>query len=388
MKKLALILSMLVMSVSLAAAQSGRRTKPTATPVPAQTQDDNASDFSESKPADGFSYSKKKAKPQPDRPVSPTADTSISGDDDTIKVETNLVSIPVSVYERSGVYVGGLRRSDFKIFEDGKEQEIAYFGTTELPFSVVLLIDVSGSTDNKIKAIQAAAMSFIGDLSPTDKVMVVEFDESVNTLCDFTSDRAVLEKAVRKVGAGGGTALYRAVDTVLKKKFKGIEGRKAVVLFTDGVDTSLSSNGYEDTLALAEESDAVVYSVYYNTYFDIMGVGGSGGPMSGMPDIRGRTTNIPGMRREDYARGRAYLEELARLTGGKMFRAEATTGGLSAAFEGIANELGNQYTIGYYPNEPGQNGQRKQIKVRVNRPNVAVRARDWYIVGATAQPKK
>jgi VWFA-related protein len=293
------------------------------------------------------------------------------------------------VYERSGVYVGGLRRSDFKIFEDGKEQEIAYFGTTEVPFSVVLLIDVSGSTDNKIRQIQAAAMSFIGDLSPTDKVMIVEFDSSVNTLCDFTSDRAVLEKAVRKVGSGGGTALYNAVETVLKKKFKGIQGRKAVVLFTDGVECSMgmNSSGYEDTLALAEESDAVVYSVYYNTYFDSVGIGGGNGPMSGIPTIS-KPSNSPCESPEAYTRGRTYLQELARLTSGKMFRAEATTGGLSAAFEGIANELGNQYTIGYYPNEPGANGQRKQIKIRVNRAGVAIRARDSYIVGAAAKSGK
>jgi Ca-activated chloride channel family protein len=388
MKKYLLAVTVIsLLSVSLAA-QSGRRAKPGATPLPAVTSSPDSDDqYSESRPTDGFSYSKKRR--EAPVAVQPKVDTSASSDEDTIKVETNLVSIPVSVYERSGVYVGGLRRSDFKIFEDGKEQEIAYFGTTEVPFSVVLLIDVSGSTDNKIRQIQAAAMSFIGDLRPTDRVMIVEFDLTVNTLCDFTSDRAVLEKAVHKVGSGGGTALYHAVETVLKKKFKDVQGRKAVVLFTDGVECSmgLGSGGYEDTLGLAEESDAVVYSVYYNTYFDSMGIGGGGGPMSGIPTIS-KPSNAPCDNPEAYTRGRTYLQELARLTGGKMFRAEATTGGLSAAFEGIAGELGKQYTIGYYPQEPGGNGQRKRIKVRVNRSNVAVRARDNYIVGAAAKTGK
>ena len=105
-------------------------------------------------------------------------------------------------------------------------------------------------------------------------------------------------------------------------------------------------------------------------------------PTIGVPQSQG------GPDASAYARGRAYLEELARLTGGKVFRSEATSGGMSAAFEGIAEELGNQYTLGYYPEDPGAIGQRKQIRVRVNRPNVAVRARDWYIVGATAQSGK
>jgi Ca-activated chloride channel homolog len=383
-----IILSVIFLSVFFSSvyAQSGRKVavvpKPAA--VPASVPDDREQ-FSDSKPNDGFSYSKKKATAP--APVQPKADVTQSADDDTIRVDTNLVSVPVSVYERSGVYVGGLRQNDFKIFENGKEQEVAYFGTTEVPFTVVLLVDVSGSTDQKIRDIQAAAMSFIENLKPNDRVSVVEFAETMDTLCDFTNDRAVLEKAIRRLRSGGGTALYDAVDSVLKRKFKNIQGRKAVVLFTDGVDTSFNTGGYERTLALAEEGDAVVYSVYYNTYLAMRGINTGGGPMTGIPTIS-RAPNVPGMRAEDYAKGRAYLEEMARLTGGKMFRADSTTGGLGAAFEGIANELGNQYTLGYYPNEPGKNGERRQIKVRVNRPQVAVRARDWYIVGASAPAGK
>jgi len=387
-----LLFSLLVIaSFSLSiSAQSGRRgVKPASTPAPTSSsnQSDDDDKFSESQPTEGPSYARRK---KTDKPVEvrPKADNTVteSTNDDVIKVETSLVTIPVSVYERSGVYVSGLRRNDFKIFEDGKEQEIAYFGTVEQPFSVILLIDVSGSTDNKIAAIQGAAMSFVDQLRPGDKVMVMEFDESVTTLCDFTNDRAVLGKAIHKVGAGGGTALYSAVENVLKKKLTGIEGRKAVVLFTDGVDTSMNDNGYEKTLGMAEESDAVFYSVYYNTYFEMRGITSGGGVMSGTPTLS-RPPAIKGMRAEDYAHGRAYLSELSRLTGGKVFQSDATTGGMSAAFEGIADELGNQYTIGYYSSEGGKTGDRKQIRVRVNRPSVAVRARDNYIVGEAPQKK-
>ena len=376
--------------VLTAQAQSGRRAKPVPTPTaPAASQDE--SDYSETTPSSGPIYSRKvraqAAQPR-DKPV-PKADDTVtdSGDDSVIRVGTELVTVPVSVYERSGVYLSGLRRTDFRIYEDGSEQEIAYFGTTELPFSVVLLVDVSGSTDQKIRQIQSAALSFIQNLKPNDRVSIVEFASGINTLCDFTTDRMVLEKAIGNLRSGGGTVLYDAVERVLKQGFKGVEGRKAVVLFTDGVDTSGRNNGYEKTLALAEEGDSAVYSVYYNTYLEMRGINTGQGPMTGIPTIT-RAPNIPGMRPEDYARGRAYLEELARITAAKMFRSDSTTGGLSAAFAGIADELGNQYSIGYYPKEPGATGQRKQIKVRVARPNVGVRARDSYIVGEALQPKK
>ena len=370
-------------------AQSGRRAKPVPTPAAPVVSADDV-EYSESKPSLGPIYSRKAREQarQPEKATTPKPDNTVSdGDDEIIRVGTELVTVPVSVYERSGVYVSGLRRNDFRIYEDGSEQEIAYFGTNEVPFTVVLLVDVSGSTDQKMRQIQSAAFTFIENLKPNDRVSIVEFSGSVNTLCDFTTDRSVLERAISKLRSGGGTALYDAVETVLQRKFRDVQGRKAVVLFTDGVDTSGRDNGYEKSLALAEEGDAAVYSVYYNTYLEMRGIGGGGGPMTGIPTI-GQNPNIPGMRPEDYARGRSYLEELARVTGASMFRSDSTTGGLGGAFEGIANELGNQYSIGYYPKDPGVTGQRKQIKVRVARPNVGVRARDNYIVGGNAEPAK
>jgi len=320
------------------------------------------------------------------RTVQPKDDTKVAGDDETIKVSTDLVTIPVSVYERSGVYVGGLRRNDFKIFEDGREQEIAYFGTVEQPVSVILLMDTSPSTSFKITDIQNAAMNFVDHLSPIDKVMVMEFNTGVYTHCDFTNDRAVIEKAIHKTSFGGGTALYNAVELALKKKMSEVQGRKAVVLFTDGVDTVSNPSGYDKTLALAEEAEAVIFPVYFNTFLDMRGIT-HGGVMSGPPTL-GIPGSQSGARSEDYTLGRTYLQELARVTGGQMFRAESTTGGLNAAFEGLAEELSNQYSIGYYPNDAGTPGQRKQIKVRVNRPNVAIRARDNYIVGETGSAPK
>ena len=363
--------------------QSGRRGKPTPAPVPVQREG-------------GYSEST----PKPKRPVwtspaqranqkttivpKPIADTTADSEDE-VKVETTLVTIPVSVFDRNGLYVPGLDQRDFKIYEDGKEQEIAYFGTSDKPFTVILLIDTSPSTEYKIDEIRSAAVAFVDQLKPQDRVMVIEFDANVHVLTEATSDRQLIYKGIRKADFGGGTSLYEAVDFSLKKRLNAIEGRKAIVLFTDGVDTtSRGKTTYDSTLALAEESDSLIFPIYYNTYFDNRGgIGGGGGGWPGSivfgPPPRGTTA-------EDYALGRRYLEELADYTGGRVFRPEATPGGLTAAFEGIAEELRRQYQIGYTPADDGKPGQRKQIKVRVNRPNLVIRSRDSYIVGETPIP--
>ena len=309
-----------------------------------------------------------------------------SGDNEVIKVETNLVTIPVSVSDRNGFYVANLLQQNFKIFENGVEQEITYFGLSDKPFSVVLLIDVSPSTTYKIEEIQSAAVAFVGQLQPLDRVMVIEFDSSVKVLTEMTSDREKIYKAIRRTGFGGGTSLYEAVHSSLSKQLEKIEGRKAIVLFTDGVDTASIRASFESTVREAEESEAVIFPIYYNTFLSNMGIGGGGGVMStppilGLPQTGGQPN---GSSSAEYTRGRAYLNELATVTGGKVFRPESTPGGLSAAFESIADELRRQYNIGYYPTDAGTAGERKQIRVRVNRPKLLIRARDSYIVGTTA----
>lgn len=385
MRYLLVISLFLAVACGVVSAQSGR--KATATPTPAVVKSDPA-EYSESKPSQRRTY---RAEPSATVPVTakvlpPANSSSASDDGEVLKVETNLVTIPVSVFDRNGLYIPGLRQQNFKIFEDGKEQEIAYFGTSDKPFTVALLIDTSPSTQFRIDEIHQAAVSFVEKLEPQDKVIVIEFHNSVKIQCEATSDRDKIIKGIYKAKFGGGTSLYNAVDTGLRKQLSKITGRKAVVLFTDGVDTESESNTYESTLKYAEESDALIFPIYYNTYLETrnMGGGGGGGVWGSIlgPPARGDSA-------EDYAVGRKYLEELADATGGRVFRPEATPGGLTAAFEGIAEELRRQYNIGYVPSDEGKTGQRKQIKVRVDRANLVIRARDSYIVGSamtTAQP--
>jgi VWFA-related protein len=312
-------------------------------------------------------------------------------DDEVIRVETDLVTMPVTVLDRNGRFVAGLRQGDFEVYEDGVAQKIEYFAPVEQPFTVELLIDVSNSTAFKIDEIQSAALAFIDQLRRDDRVIIVTFDEEIRVLNEPTSNRYVLRQAISQLRFDGGTKLYEAVDFTFRR-MNSIEGRKAVVLFTDGVDTSSKYATYKSTLAEAEESDCLIYPIRYDTYSQMRGQNGGYGTIVGFPFPFPRRRGgiwipqFPGGRngssREEYRTGQNYLNELAQRTGGRAYEARDTTN-LGSAFRGIAEELRQQYSLGYYPATPGQRGQRKQIKVKVNRPEVAVRAKTSYTVGET-----
>lgn len=331
-------------------------------------------------------------------PTTNDDESKVLDDNEVIKIETNLVTIPVAVLDRDGRFVSGLQQNDFQIFEDGVQQKIEYFASVEQPFTVVLLLDVSNSTQFKINEIQNAAITFVNQLRQNDRVMVISFDEKIHVLAQPTNNRAVLQNAIRQINFGGGTSLYEAVDYTLKQELRRIEGRKAIVLFTDGVDTTSRRATFQSTVKDAEEIDAMIYPIRFDTTgFANGGSTGGGNPSprrSGGGSVLGQILgailtggNVQigggGGSQGDYQRGLRYLEELASVSGGRKFEAQ-TTHNLDAAFSGIAEELRRQYALGYYPESEGQAGQRKQIKVRVNRGNAVVRAKNSYIVGANS----
>ncbi|MBK6722136.1 MAG: VWA domain-containing protein [Acidobacteria bacterium] len=377
--RLSVIALVIFAAGSAVLAQSGRRSAPTPTPVPVSS--DDPTQYSESR-----SQTRRTSRPL-DRPVqtasAPATTTNETPEEEVLKIETNLISIPVSVFDKYGLYIPGLRQSDFKIFENGIEQKIEYFGVQDKPFTVALLIDTSPSAQYKIEEIHAAAEAFVAQLSPQDRVIVIEFHGNVKIQCEATTDREKIIRGIRKAKYGNGTSLYTAVDEAVRKQFSKIEGRKAVVLFTDGVDTTSYKHTYESTVIYAEESDALIFPIYYNTYLENRRAaqGGGGGILGTI--LGGGGPIMSGVSAAEYALGKRYLDDLAEVTGGRVFRPESTPGGLTKAFEGIAEELRRQYNIGYIPADEGKPGQRKQIKVRVNRPNLIVRARDSYIVGTT-----
>lgn len=332
------------------------------------------------------------------------------GENDVVRVNTTLVTIPVSVMDRNGRFIPNMRQQEFRIFEDGLEHEVAYFASVEKPFTLALVLDTSASTRFRLDEIQDAAIAFVNQLRPNDRVMVVSFDEDVRVLAEATNDRNVLHNAIRRTRTGGSTKLYDAVDLVINQRLNREQGRKAVILFTDGVDTASRHASYQSNVRDAEELDALIYPVQYDTYKDgdigggtswpsgrrtprsatdilgdilggVLGGGrrGGGGGNRG-PVIIGGGGN-PNGNPDDYRRASAYLNDLAYKTGARLFRAD-TTRDLSQSFAFIAEELRRQYSIGYYPKATAQAGTRRQIKVRVMRPDLVVRARDSYITGA------
>jgi len=307
-------------------------------------------------------------------------------ENDTLRVDTSLVMVPVSVMDRYGKYIPTMRRQDFKIFDQGVEQKIAYFATVDQPFTVALIIDTSNSTHFKMEEIQDAAIAFVNQLQPHDKVLVISFDDHIRVLSEATSDRDALRVAIRKAHNGGGTRLYDAVHNVLRKKLGESTGRKAIVLFTDGVDTESSNATYTSTIREAQEADGAIYPVAYDTSGD-MGVsnqipmpGGHAGLKIGIPGWPGAKGGYPGSNSDipEYRTAVEYLHRLAESSGGQYYRGDSLID-VTQAFADVAETLRRQYSIGYYPRPAGQAGQVRQIRVKVTEPNAVVKARQSYI---------
>ena len=182
---------------------------------------------------------------------------------------TELVTVPVKIYDRSNRLVSGLTKENFQIYEDNVPQETAYFSNENQPFTVALVLDVSYSATFKIAEIQNAAIGFISQLRENDRVMIVSFDERVHLLCNPTNDRRVLRAAIKSTSIASGTSLYEAVDLIINARFKKIAGRKAIVLFTDGVDTTSRRGSASNNLSDALELDALIYPVQYDTFRDV-----------------------------------------------------------------------------------------------------------------------
>jgi VWFA-related protein len=417
--RLTLAVALAFVLTSLAFAQAGRRVS---------TGDGKKNE--QSKPAET-----KPEAPKSSEPESRTTETTDVEDDggEAVKVETNLVTLPVVVSDRGGRYVPDLKSEEFTVSEDGAEQKVSFFATVSEPFHVVLLIDTSASTTaEKMRQVQEAAVAFINNLQQGDRVKVVSFDDDVRDLCDFTGDRAALASAIRATRPGKGTRLYDAFDLAYRS-LRRVKGRKAVVMLTDGVDWHSDSRTYDDNRRALEESDVVVYPVRFDTRAETeqlareQSQGGQtvdlgtifGGKVPGLPgggtikvNPRGGRTRDGGDSSRDASRGGGpgstdtfpttsrrpedpgeesirslmdriykladdYLNEIANTSGGRLVRAD-NNAMLPRAFQQIAEELRTQYSLGYYPTNPARSGKYRKIRVRTTRKDVAVRTRPGY----------
>jgi Ca-activated chloride channel family protein len=285
-----------------------------------------------------------------------------------LRVSTSLITVPAIVMDRNGRYIANLRKEDFRIYEDGVEQQLTYFASVEKPFTVALMLDVSGSTQSQLAQIREAANTFLSRLRASDRLMAITFDGQIHVLTEAANVSVIRRGKLRIPAVTDGTVLYDAVDFALKRMAQ-IPGRKAIVLMTDGVDQS-SRVSMKQTLADIAEEDVLVYTVQYNT-------------LPQLPERLSRIQNEKARRKvqerlmKGYALSEPYLRALAEKTGGRFYRADDLRE-VGPAFEAITSELGVQYSLGYYPKPTTSASADRSIKVRVRYPNLVVRARDSY----------
>jgi|HubBroStandDraft_6_1064221.scaffolds.fasta_scaffold248657_1 VWFA-related protein len=343
-----------------------------------------------------------------------------SDDQDRVRLRSTLIQVPTIVVDHSGKFIADLTKSNFTVFEDGKRQEVGTFGAVKEPFNVVLVLDTSNSAEDRLRAIQNTAIAFIHQLGPADRAMVISFDNEIRQLTDFTADREELDAVVKNTEAGFGKLLYEAVDRALNE-LREVDGRRAVILFTDGVDLDSIAASNAGTIALAEQIGATIYCVQFDTRWWVesaarkqqaeedansrntaygadgriplpggpMGGGGqpSTGPhveveASGVPSItvtrdNGRHGTITENLDTMYNKADVYLKGLSDRSGGKLFKT-LTESDTERAFAAIVEELHNQYVIGYYPTSVAGDGKYHKIKVQVDRKDLDVRSRQGY----------
>ena len=205
-------------------------------------------------------------KPPASRPTPPPVEDNndIQDPQEVVKTDTNLVTVPVIAVNSDGVYVPDLSKTEFGVEEDGVKQEVSFFATVTEPFHVVLMLDTSASTREKLRLIRAAAISFVDQLQTGDKVKVISFDDQVRDHNEFTGDRSLLRSAINRTEPGQGTKVYDAFELALNS-IRTIQGRKAIVLFSDGVDWYSDNASFDGTLRNLEEEGVIVYPIRYDT---------------------------------------------------------------------------------------------------------------------------
>jgi len=296
----------------------------------------------------------------------------------TIKVDVALVTVPVIATDSDGRAVPNLQASDFHIFEDNVEQKIDRLITAGDPFDVALMLDTSGSMNLNVQDLQRSALAFVDTMRPEDRIMIISFNDRIYLHSESTADRSRLRPAILQVGKGQGTRLYDAIDLVMAGRLNDIPGRKAIVLFTDGVDTRSLLVDAARSLAGVQGSQILAYVVQFNTEQQ------SASRIAEFSAMQQRMGYQPVILPEEvtdnsglYARGARYLQELSSSSGGMLYPVQ-TLDRLKESFEQIAWELGKQYTLCYYPANPNRDGFYRRIRVTTNRQNVKLRFRTGY----------
>ncbi len=289
------------------------------------------------------------------------------------------VSVPVVVKDTNGRPVQGLSDAEFRVYEDDTAQKIDRLLPMSAAVDLALVVDTSSSMRFERSGLLTAILAFIETLRGDDRVMVSSFDDRLFVQAELTSDHARLKRAVSQLGRGQGTRLFDAIALLAARRVPGMGDRKAMVLLTDGVDTRSRLANAGSTLAPISDSQVPVYVIQYDTrrndYTLPFGAKSGGMTIREMVPLvmpEGGQDN-----RELFMRADTYLGALTELSGGRLYRAE-TLGNLNKAFAQIARELGEQFTLGYYPANQARDGTYRRLRVEVNRADVQVQARAGY----------
>jgi len=260
-----------------------------------------------------------------------------------------------------------LRKEEFEVAENGEPQKIEFFQPTTAPFNLVLVLDLSGSIKDKLDVVRSAALRFLDVLGPQDKVAVVTFTDEIRVVSQLTDDRNELKRRIRAIDQSrGGTAFYEALWFSLVDTLRGTRGqRNAIVVLSDGVDSSLDRyNPMESRVTFnqlahkLEEADVIVFPIYLDTEYEEV-------------FERGNSSS------EAYAISRDQLERIAEVSGGQMFKAEKVSD-LAGVYKQVAAAMRTVYSVGYYPTNTEKDGTFRRVRVLVDRPDAAVRARKGY----------
>jgi Ca-activated chloride channel family protein len=307
----------------------------------------------------------------------------LDDDSQTIKVQVDMVSLPVVVTGRNGEYITDLKREDFRVYEDGVLQDIAAFAAVEEPISVALVLDTSNSTESQLSRIRKEAIRFVKLLREDDGVAILSFADEVILWEHFDIYRKKNPGVINRIEPGGLSAVYEAVWLTLEQVLKHEYGRKAMVLFSDGKDTRSNTVTKEETLQLARKTESTIYCIHFDTAKDKKRRFPRIFPP--FPDPTKRrplpAQMLPSGSSEDSEDeiGLAYMRTLAHSSGGIIVDASQEEN-LSSAFSKIATELSSQYSLGYYPSDLGNGGEFRRIEVKVVRPGLSARTREGYYI--------